>query len=273
MENEKEQREKDLAALKQEAWDAQDGEMEMLLDKGAQNYFDAEFPDFKNAFVKEMDTVVCIDEGCSHKDVSGEGKLSVAGGGILLPAHSEEERLEIAAKFFGEMGIKNVTSHEGCGAAKMAYVRDNPGSNPTQEQVNNYAIAWAEKLAQKMGETAYNIPLSEMERPAEFHTARAVYFDGVGGFNPNKEIGLPQGFVISKRFIPGEYPLDELKVAIGIAFGGHGFGKLFTEKSPFVIVPMAKSLEELNSLEREIKNALEGNEHISKIKVDGVIVK
>jgi hypothetical protein len=265
-------KDQELAEAKQTAWEAENGEIQNLYSEGAQKYFSTEFPDLKNAFVKEMDTVVCIDEGCAHKDISGEGKLSIAGGGILLPAQSEEERLEIAAKFFTELGIKNITSHEGCGAAKMAYVRDNPGTSPSPGQVDQYAKMWAEKLAAKMAAVAYNIPLAEMERPAEFHTARTAYFDGVGGFNPNKEVGLPQGFVISKRYIPGDYALDELKVAVGIAFGNHGFGELFTSENPFVIIPLAKSIEELNNLKSEIEQALQDNPNREKIKIDGVVV-
>ncbi len=272
MENEK-SHDQELAEAKLAAWDAENNEIKTLLKDGSQKYFSTEFPGFKNTFVKEMDTAVCIDEGCAHKDINGEGKLSIAGGGILLPAQSEDERLEIVAKFFKELGIKNVTSHEGCGAARMAYVRDNPGTSPSPGQVDQYAKMWAEKLAAKMNAAVYNIPLSEMERPAEFHTARAVYFDGVGGFNPNKEVGLPQGFVISKRYVPGEYSLDELKVAMSIAFGKHGFGELFTTENPFVIIPLANSAEELNNLKNEINQALQDNPNREKIKVDGVVVE
>lgn len=264
--------EKGLAEAKKEVWENSGAEASLLLEKGAQNYFKKEFPDLNQAFVKEIDTVVCIDEGCAHKDITGKGKLNIAGGGILLPARSESDRLEIAVKFFNELGVKNITSHEGCGASKLAFVRDNPGSKPTPEQVNEYAKMWAEKLAQKMGATAYDIPLAEMERPAEFHNARVLYFDTVGGFNPNKEKGLPIGFVISRRHVPSEYALEELKVAVDIAFGDHGFGELFNDKNKFVIIPLAKDAASLRAAEAEIENALAGNENFSKIKIDGVIV-
>ena len=192
----------------------------------------------------------------------------------MLPARSEAERLEIAARLFKELGVKNVTSHEGCGAAKLAYTRDNPGSHPTPEQADKYAKQWAEKVADKMGESAAatDIPLAEMERPAEFHNARVLYFDAVGGFNPNKEKGLPMGFVISRRHVPGEYALEELKVAVDIAFSGHGFGTLFTPGNKFVIIPLAKDQNSLKEITEEIKNALAGNKHLAKIKIDGVII-
>ena len=259
---------------KELVWDVENAKAETLLQNGAQNYFKKEFPDLNQAFVKEIDTVVCIDEGCAHKDISGHGKLSIAGGGILLPARSADERIEIAARLFKEMGIKNVTSHEGCGAAKLAYGRDNPDSNPTKEQVNEYAKIWAEKVAQKMGAgvMADHIPLAEMERPAQFHNARVLYFDAVGGFNPNKEKGLPMGFVISRRHVPGDYALEELKVAVGIAFGGHGFGEFFNDKNQFVIIPLTSDAASLQAAEEEIKNALAGNENFSKIKIDGVVI-
>jgi hypothetical protein len=113
-----------------------------------------------------------------------------------------------------------------------------------------------------------------MERPVEFHNARVVYYDGVGGFNPNKEIGLPMGFVIERAFLPIEYVAEELKVAVNIAFGHHGFGELFTAEHPFVIIALGKSAEEAEKLKQEIISTISSNENYSngKIKVDDIMI-
>ncbi len=271
---------KNLYDAKLVAWRAENKEIKDLKNEIAAIYFKKEFPDIKHAFVKEMKAVVCIDEGCAHKDYNGEGKLALAGSGILLPAQSEEERVQIAAKLFSEMGIKDITSHEGCGAVGLAYKRDFPDKKPTAQEIEQYGQDWTKKVAAEMGRMGHeantdHIAAEEMERPVEFHNARAVYFDGIGGFNPNKEIGLPMGFVISRRFLPPEYAGQELQVAASIAFGHHGFGDLFTADEPLVIIPLAETDEQLADLKKEIEVALKDNKNYQdkKIKIDGVVVR
>ena len=274
MEYEKEQ---GLEQAKQLAWEIGNECLELLLENGSEKYFKQKFPNLKLAFVKEMTAVVCIDEGCAHKDYNGKGKLTLAGAGILFPAQSEEKRIKIVAGLFSALGIKDVTSHEGCGAVGLAYQRDFPGSKISKEGLEAYGKDWVRKIIEARARAGHeanaeHIVAEDMERPSEFHTARVVYFDAVGGFNPNKEVDLPKGFVISKRHIPGAYPFEELKVAVNIAFGHHAFGKLFTEKMPFVVVPLANDEAELEALKAEIKNKLENNENFFKIKIDGVVV-
>lgn len=119
----------------------------------------------------------------------------------------------------------------------------------------------------------FHIAAEEMERPAAFHIARVVYFDAMGGFNPNKEVGLPTGFVIERKFVPAEYALAELKVAINIAFGDHGFGALFTKENPLVIIILAGTTE-MENIKKEITEAIKDIKHFQegKIKIDGVII-
>ncbi len=273
-------KEEELEQAKQLAWEIGRECLELLLENGSEQYFKEKFPNLKLAFVNEMTAVVCIDEGCAHKDYNGRGKFTLAGAGILFPAKSEEERIKIVAGLFIEIGIKNVASHEGCGAVGLGYQRDFPGSAATKEELEEYGKSWVKKIIEEKKRMAYeadhdHIVLAEMERPAEFHNARAIYFDGVGGFNPNKEIGLPMGFVISRRFLPSEYAGQELLVAAGIAFGHHGFGDLFTANEPLVIIPLAETEEQLADLKTEIADALKENKNYQdhKIKIDGVVIK
>lgn len=277
-----ENHEPEVRKNKETVFEAEDADIKELLSLGAAEYFKREFPDLKHAFSEKQKCVCCIDEGTAHKDINGEWKLALAGSGILYPAANEAERLEKVAKILIARGVTDITSHSGCGAAGIAYRRDFPDADThanLAEKIEAYAQAWSDKLAVKIEELGHSaerthVLAEDMERPIEFHNARAVYFDGVGGFNPNKEIGLPMGFVIERAYLPAEYTAEELKVAVDIAFGHHGFGKLFYAESPFVIIALAKNDEQLNNLKDEISSALADNENFvgGKIKIDGLIV-
>lgn len=257
------------------AWNVESEEIKNLLKQGAQTYFKKEFPDLKHAFLEKLECVVCMDEGTAHKDIGGESKLCMAGSGILYPAASEEERIQKVANLFNVLGIRDVTSHGACGAAGLAYKRDFSGVSATAEQIDEYAKSWSKKVNEEINrlgsECEYkNIEAADMERPVEFHTARVVYFDGVGGFNPNKEVGLPMGFVISRHYIPGDYVAEELKIAVSIAFGGHGFGDLFTKEMPFIIIALGRTGENVEELKKEIENILKAESSFKdgRVKVD-----
>jgi len=272
----------EIAIKKHEAWDAGKNEMDVLIKDGAEKYFHAGFPDIKRAFLSELHTVVCMDEGTAHKDIGGEGKFCIAGSGILLPAENEDARVRKAVELFKRMGVRDITSHGGCGAAGIAYKRDFPdkhASDISPVEIEEYAKAWSQKVADELGrmdvESEHTHIISEeMERPVEFHTARVVYYDCVGGFNPNIEIGMPMGFVIERANLEKEYALQELSVAIDIAFGHHGFGELFNKENPFVLVVLAKSTEDLEKFKSEIAESIKNNKNYldGKVKVDGIVV-
>jgi len=264
------------------AFEAEDADMEKLYELGAEVFFEREFPDIKRAFSEKQKLVVCIDEGTAHKDINGEDKFCLAGSGILYPATDENDRLEKVAKLLIERGVTDISSHGGCGAAGIAYKRDFPDAEPREnlaEKIENCAKEWSDKLASKIRELNHpaertHILAEDMERPVEFHNARVAYFDGVGGFNPSKEVGLPMGFVIERAYLPPEYAAEELRVAVNIAFGHHGFGEMFTSAEPFVIIVFAKNEEELNNFKNEISSALAGDKNFvaDKVKIDGVVV-
>lgn len=264
---------------KQIAWQNEQKELEVLFKDGAQNYFTREFPDLKHAFLQNLNCVVCMDEGTAHKDVNGMAKFCLAGSGILFPAQNEDERVKKVAELFIKLGIKNISSHGGCGAAGLAYKRDFPDKKEVKaEELEEYAKNWSKKVVeeiQRQNNEAehFHMVAEEMERPVEFHIARVVYYDAVGGFNSNKEVGLPVGFIIERRFVPVEYALNELKVAIKIVFGNHGFGELFTKENPFVIIILAGATE-LESIKKEITEAIKDDKNFieEKIKIDGMVI-
>jgi hypothetical protein len=261
-----------------------DGDIELLNQEGAKTYFEREFPDLKHSFCRELTCVVCMDEGTAHMDIDGEGKFCMAGSGILYPAANEEERVIKVADIFIERGIKHLTSHDGCGAAEKAYRAANNLSKDDKvdkDVVSAYAKEWVRKVSEEMGRRGHGAEVShivsgQMLRPEGLHTARVVYYDGVGGFNPNKEVGLPMGFVSERKFLSAAYIASELNVAVEIAFSSHGLNNEFdSPEHPFIIVVFANNAAELSSLKEEVAGVLEDNEHYKagKVKIDGMVVE
>ena len=260
-------------------WKKQELKLHELCSMGAQNYFTSRFSNLNQAFLEKHDTAVCIDEGTSLMETSGEGKICLAGLGMLYVGGSEAERLENVANKLEELKVRVVTSHSGCGAAGLAYRRDFPGKEPTPEEVNSYAIEWGNKVVDKMRASGREIShryveAEEMNRPAEFHNAVAVYYDGTGEFNAVVLRGAPQGFGINRKYLPAEYAQAELKIAVSIAFGHHGFGKKFSANAPFVIVIVAHEKTLALELEKEVAQILQTNQDFvnKRIKIESLVV-
>lgn len=264
------------------AFESENSDMKKLYELGSTSYFEREFPDIKRAFKSPQKCVVCMDEGTAHKDINGEAKFCIGGSGILFTADNEEDRLNKVAKLMIEQGIINITSHGGCGAAGIAYKRDFPDANKHENlavKIEEYAKMWSDKLVDKINELGYpaertHIVAEDMERPIEFHNARVVYYDAIGGFNPNVEIGLPMGFVIERAYLPVEYANEELRIAVNIAFGSHGYEELFSIALPFIIIVFAKDKDDLEKIKNEVNAVLDQNENfkMGKIIIDGVVI-
>jgi hypothetical protein len=284
-----------LAAKIDEEWEKQDSVANGLNEQGAEDFFTGEknnFPDLKSAFVEKKKCVCCMDEGTAHMKM--EGKLCMAGSGILYPASSYEERLQKVAKIYIKKEIRNITSHDGCGAAGIAWkaLKDGERKDLNVKGINTpdeYGKKWAEDLKETINEILRkenkgsvvrhdHIAGKEMVRPEEFHNARTVWFDCTGKFDPAK-LGerIPKGFVIDdsedakydNTKDSQEYPFVELAVAIQIALGDHGLNDKFS-KSPFTIVVVAPSAEVLEDMKKEITSRLPADKK-DKIKVDGFV--
>lgn len=249
-----------------------------LLELGAEKYFSTEYINLLDIFVSP-ECAVCMDEGTACKNLENVNKFCIAGSGILFPASSRDERLKKVSELFNKIGITKVTSHDGCGAAGIAYRLEVDSTDATDQKINIYAKDWSKDLVDKMNGVEnkvehIHINLPDIMRPAELHIARTIWFDDVGGMNPDRLEKLPSGFVIESAYLPSEYALVELITAVGIAFGDHGFGELFTVDNPFVIVIFSKNNEKLDILKKEIKKILSDDDRFNagRIKIDGVII-
>ena len=199
-------------------WDKSGGD-DLLHGKSFQALFDG-LPTRMQSFILKDTAVRCIDEGCP-------GGIHMAGSGCLNPNAEADLRGKVSG----------VYSHEGCGVVKLFMEK----TKNSAKDADAVADQEAKKLADKLGVPYMGrIGSAQMTRPADLHTARAIYYDGTGKFDPSAVPGLPQGFVHNRKIISDvEYAKTEVEVAIEIAFGSHGFGEMFTPISPLYIVAVS----------------------------------
>jgi hypothetical protein len=196
-------------------------------------------------------TLKCMDERTP-------GGIHLAGAGILLGLHN-------AVEFVKKAKIDKVTWHKECGAVALALKKR--GEKPTPDEVDGKAKDFSQNLAQEAG---VEVEEEIMAGATSFHAARAVYYDNTGEFNVTDE--LPPGFVISRRYLEKEYALEELKIAISIAFGQHGLDELFSVEQPLMIVAVS-ALDEIDQIDQEIEGALMDLDEYKegRIKLDQII--
>lgn len=227
-------------------WSRQKKLIAKLKEIGAEKFFRS-LPNIESAFKPKDRFVRCIDERTAG------GAIHLAGSGILLGKTKAKEILESA-------GAKGIFSHSDCGACKI-FARQNNLDVSTPEKLDEVAIKWAESLAQITG-----LPYKGHLKPAlEFHNATVIYFDGTGNFDNTQVESAPPGFTISQKFLPRDYTLKELEIAVKIALSDHGFGPRFTAAYPLTVIVLG-SHEENNISQQELSEWLKqfGN----KISVD-----
>lgn len=241
-------------------WGEQGEILKKIKEKGGMANYIKTIPNIQAAFKGNDLTVCCIDEGTAY------GCVRFAGSLIL-----NQNKVESYVEVFKNIGVQGIYSHAGCGAAEL-YAKKN---NLDVSKADEYGIDWAKKLAELLG-----IPYKGhigvkgfelMKRPKEFHIARVIYYDGTGRFNPDKIKDLPLGFVISRRYhLEIKDALDQVKIAISIAAGSHGFGDLIDKDHPIIIMPIGDSGNQdfsVNKMKNELNKIAE--EFKDKVTVDG----
>jgi len=201
------------------------------------------FADYANSLKKlsvffdvEDGWVRCVDEGTP-------GGLHSAGSGIL---RDKQEMLKI----FRDAQVVGITSHDGCGAAKM-FAHAHCGDESCGDEQGK---KWAKELALELGVPYRHISFAKMQRPKEFHIARVVYYDGTGKFDYGDGKKLPPGFIISRKIQNEKDSLAEIVLGLNIAFGVNGFGKLITENNPFFLVAIGQTINEVAKLKKELRS-------------------
>lgn len=194
--------------------------------------------------------VGCIDEGDSGVQGISASKIGLGGSGIGY---------SLALNDLSGRGVVLVTSHEDCGAVAL-YAKEN---NITDISVEELGRKEAQYLAQKLGVDYHFIKISHMSRPANFHLARVLYYDGTGLFNPSAVSGLPKGFLITRGYISDKKYAEKLvNIALGIAFSPHSFNEKFTPASPFYLVVVADNNDQAHQLKAEVAKSIKNYKNI-----------
>jgi len=191
--------------------------------------------DLEKAFQLRDRRVRCIDEGTP-------GGIRLTGLGILLG-------FDKAIEVLREAKVEGVHPHEGCGACDL-----HAKKVCTETKPDEIGIEWGKKLAAELG-VPYSgfISADAMSRPREGHIARAAYYDGTGRFDCTGSLGLPPGFVVSRRHLNNhvDYARSEAEIAITIALGPHGYGmERITDETPFMLVAIGDPADPMHSTER-----------------------
>jgi hypothetical protein len=218
-------------------WEAQSRIVEPILKVDFNSYLDTNIST-KSAFEKSFNkatAICCIDERVKEEGLHAAGSGIAYILGVLDQAKQMpiKQLIDVAAKNaaadFGNFGPTKIFTHEGCGAENLVYsnLLEAFGENgmDTFTEPSKLGIYWANTMAKEMDiEYAGRLNVE----PAAFHIARVIYYDATGKFTHRlvKDEGIPEGFVLSRRYMNKEQCMAETNVAIGIATGDHGFGEL-----------------------------------------------
>ena len=198
--------------------------------------------DFEKAFAKVPKILGCSDGRIRDHRFGGAGDFILA---------SEEEREKFISENRGK--IKEVTSHDGCGAAGLKFKARQDAGEALPDGVttaDKLGIYYAKELARQLGADYRHIGAEEMT--GDIHNERVIYFDGTGKFNPSALSEMPAGFISSSPSLglSEEYSQNELSALANISLGDHGFGEKFTKKSPFYVIAIAPNNEQLAKLKK-----------------------
>jgi len=175
-----------------------------------------------------------------------------------------EESVNLAVEFAKKAKAEAITFHLDCGAVKAWLERHK--MDTSLENVLKYAEKFAKEVAERLKLT---YRLEKISGHAGFHRERAVYYSDVD-FDPSTDDRLPTGFFINRKYLLQEHALKELSVALQIATGSHGFGKLFSQEQPFLIIVVAGTEEKQEILREEVQAT--ASIYGKTVRVDGFVM-
>lgn len=205
----------------------------------------------------------CIDEGAVFP---GEPHFGIAGNGVLLT----EEEFPITIKKMKAQELADASFHECCGACDMFCAEH---KLPKTDSLNIGKKTAADML-EAIGSDHRPLKLGfgkdadyQMQRPSDFHIARAIYVDGTGRFY-REALGLPKGFFHSPVIHPSlAYTAKEVSIALSIANGPHGFNGRFQEQPIALVLIGDEKNPELNvaALEKAMADLIETHGHLIEL--------
>lgn len=264
---------------------------ELIKGRDLQEIMD-EIPNLREAFEKELDTIVCSDERVPATEGT---KIGIAGKLIL---GSPKEVRDFIERCKGR--IKRVESHEGCGAAGIKFneLQDPENWRDFKKEYNldkdtvtevfgdgdTLGKWWSKEIiAQGFSDEEKGISVeyshtNKDKMTGDVHDARVIYFDGTGRFNPTAIEGMPVGYTCSGADfgLSDEYLEKEIQTLCGgiaLKDGGHGFGAKFNgdDDAKFYIFVSAANKEQLDHLTKVANRAV--GQYGKKVEVKGFIPK
>lgn len=196
---------------------------------------------------------------CSDERTNGSGPRDL-GGPLFSLFVLKVDRRKLAALYWTQ-GVRTLTSHHECGAAKAAYMAARLGGQPSWEEVNEFAKRETEAFASEFPEYPFayeHIDASHMATDGHFHPGVCIYIDDVGGFSWRQTPGMPQGYKVSSTVardpVAGTIALLDL-----VAFGGGNAGaRMLAAKIPFPLYIVAASTDAYEARVAELRAALAG---------------
>lgn len=294
----------DHEALAQEEWGKQEKLLNHIQELGGFQAYINSLDDKDATFdtdTKKPLCLCCIDEAIRHlenpdteyrlRHTAGSGILDLDPSGGLTEDPFDDSFISEAAKKNINEGVQIVSSHEGCGAGRAAYIRayklsTEEESKVTNEQIHEFDTRWALKVVDEMkkrliaagrsedAEKVFHENVTfrekEMQRPESLHTARTVYYDGTNALNEDFQ-KLPQGFVISRGSLTKEAALNTTGIAESIAFGDHGFGERFNSTERLRIIWVGHDETHGKELLAELQEWLNAlpKEDQQRVQIDG----
>lgn len=225
--------------------------------KGKLGEFIESLPDIKLLFQLNDRHFRCIDERTP-------GGLHAAGPLILM----DEAK---AIRLLRTTRAEGLYSHDGCGAAGLAFANVEESKRNFYVNSDNYGMFYAKELAKKAG-----IPyVGHLPAHPHFHVARMAVYDGSGNFDNSerklKIAGLPPCFVISRRWHDAADAKNELGIAAKIATGDHGYGSLIKEKAPFLFLVVGMKNKDFSLHKLMDEASAVASEFAGKVIVDGFV--
>jgi hypothetical protein len=193
------------------------------------------------AFPNHVSCLCCMDE---RVVVQKGDAVYAAGSGILLKDNGAAR--EAFIRKLTKAGVTEVTLHEECGAVAL-YAKK---KRITLAKAQKEAEVWARYLAKRIGGTYRG---KRIGVGTHYHVARAAYYDMTGVFNPAQARHVfPPGFVVDRRYLSKPEAVREMRIAVDIATGAHGYGKRFDRRHPFVVAVVADNTREAEAARSEL---------------------
>jgi len=206
----------------------------------------------------EPNKMVCADGRCQHN----EETFCLAGSGILLP----DEDFKQIIKDHGN--IKCLTSHDGCGAGKLAFENFKSQGGILPENVltaDEFAKWWTKSKALEYGLDYEHIGAEKFNDPN--HHERGLLINSIT-FNPELIKGLPNVFVSDLASCSKDDNVaKEISILTSIAFSDHGFGSRIKEQEPFYIFICAKNKTDQSRLTKITEAAV--SNYGTKVRIEG----